>query len=73
MSTVMVPATCRVAQQAEAATLAASTLQAALRKLKRLQVLCQECPQGANCVHAAAWSNRLDAALRDIAEEWGLV
>lgn len=69
----MTNTTCRVAQQAEMAAVAASTLQAALRKLKRLQAICQDCPYGPNCAQAAIWSNRLDTAVEDIAEEWGLV
>lgn len=64
---------CRVAQAAEDAAMAAKTLQSTLRKLKALQTACESCPNGFECQIAAAWSNRLDQAVRDVAEEWGLI
>jgi hypothetical protein len=63
---------CRVLVQAEQAAHLAQDLGVALRLLRDAQVDCIDCPLRATC-QAPSWNADLDTALRDLAEEWGLM
>lgn len=64
--------TCRVLVQIEHAAHLASDLGQTLRTLRSYQTDCQECALQCTC-QTPGWNSSLDAALRDIAEEWGLI
>jgi len=64
--------TCRVLTQLEHAAQLASDLGQSLRALRQCQADCLDCPLRTTC-QTPGWSSSLDAALRDIAEEWGLI
>lgn len=65
-------ATCRVLAQAERTAALAASLGVALRTLHGLTADCDTCPLHPQCA-CQGWNTSLDAALRDIAGEWGLI
>lgn len=72
MTPVRALGSCRVLVQAEIAAAAATSLGLALRQLRRFETDCETCELRPAC-QSPGWSAALDTAIRDIAEEWGLI
>lgn len=65
--------TCRVIIQAERTAALAADLGDALRALRAYQTDCDNCDLHGTTCQSPGWNTALDSAIRDIAEEWGLI
>jgi len=63
--------TYRLLAQVQQATALVNNLGQTLRRLRQYQADCADCALHCTC-QTPGWNSSLDAALRDIAEEWGL-
>lgn len=63
--------TCPVRRQAEEVILLSGNLQRAMRALRRRLSACRLCRQAAACQTWQDYNQKIEAAIRDIQEEWG--
>jgi hypothetical protein len=63
---------CPVIVDARVALAAGQTFEQALRRLRQQMGRCDTCAGRADCLAIVEWNGWIDAAIKSIAEEWGL-
>ena len=63
---------CPVASKASQALEKGRDLRIAVRELRRSMASCHNCPQQEGCTIRPAFTQEISAAIRAVAEEWGL-
>ena len=66
------PENCVVVAQAELVSAEAKTLAAGVKKLRRLQSRCANCPNLADCPPLLNWTRLISQAIEDVTRTWNL-